>query len=117
MKIMSEKTGKEYSSVEACLAAEKEYDEKIAAEKVKAEKALAVKKEKEEKLALERKADAAKIDEARKAVVEANKAYNKAMNEFLEKYGSYHKTVKYTGKDAVNAWNDFFDSMFDRFWF
>jgi hypothetical protein len=30
MKIISEKTGKEYPNVELCLAAEKEYDDKIA---------------------------------------------------------------------------------------
>ena len=33
MKIMSEKTGKEYPTVELCLAAEKEYDDKLAKEK------------------------------------------------------------------------------------
>ena len=47
MKIISEKTGKEYNSVELCLAAEKEYDERIAkekAEKEAKEKALTVKK-------------------------------------------------------------------------
>ena len=30
MKIMSEKTGKTYATVEECIAAEKAYDEKVA---------------------------------------------------------------------------------------
>ena len=48
MKIMSEKTGKEYPTVELCLAAEKEYDDKLAKEKEEKEakeQALVAKKE------------------------------------------------------------------------
>ena len=35
MKIYSEKTNKEYKSVDECLAAEKEFDDKLALEKAK----------------------------------------------------------------------------------
>ena len=116
MKIYSEKTGKEYPNVELCLAAEKEYDDKIAAEqKAKEEKALALKKQ-EEQLANERKADAEKVESARKAMGEATKAYNKAMNDFLKRWGSYHKTYKFEGPAAQEAWNDWMNNFWD-FWF
>ena len=113
MKIMSEKTGKEYSCVEACLADEKKYDEELAAKKAAEEKALAVKKENEEKLAAERKADAEKVEAALQKVIEANKEYREAMNDFLRKHKSYHKSWYYTGEEALKHWNDLFDS----FWF
>ena len=113
MKIMSEKTGKEYKTVEECLAAEKALEEQLAkekAEKEAKEKALVAKKE---AALAERKADAEQVEVARKAMVEANRAYNKAMQDFLKKHGSYHRTWHYTGDEALKAWNDFFDS----FWF
>ena len=75
MKIMSEKTGKEYASVEACLAAEKEYDDAIAAKKAAEEKALAERKAKNEAMVAERKTAAAKDEEKRQALIEAQKAY------------------------------------------
>lgn len=116
MKIISEKTGKEYPNVELCLAAEKAYDEAQAEKKAKEEKALAVKKAQEEKAIAERKVDAEKVEEARKAVIEANKAYNKAMNEFLKKHKSYHYTRHYTGEEAEKAWNDWIENFWDL-WF
>ena len=75
MKIISEKTGKEYNSVELCLADEKAYDERIAQEKAKKEaeaKALAVKKE---TAIAERKEAASKVEEKRQALIAAQKAY------------------------------------------
>ena len=113
MKIMSEKTGKEYSSVEACLAAEKAYDEKIAkekAEKEAKEKALVAKKE---AAIAERKAAAAKVEEKRKALIEAQKAFREELTAFCKQFGAYHYTVK--GGD--DSWFNLFDNFFDNFWF
>jgi hypothetical protein len=112
MKIMSEKTGKEYATVELCLAAEKEYDDKIAAEKAKKEaeeKALTVKRE---TAIAERKEAAAKVEEKRQALVAAQKAYKEELSKFCEKYGAYHYTIK--GGDE--SWFDLFDNFFDHFW-
>ena len=68
MKIYSEKTEKEYATVEECLAAEKEFDEKKAAE----EKALV---ERKEKARATRKADAEKVEEAHKKMVAASRLW------------------------------------------
>ena len=102
MKIYSEKTGKEYATVDACIAAEQEYDEKVAKEK-----------EEKEKAATERKERAAEVEAAYKAVLEANKEYRKKLNEFVDTYGSFHLTVR-TGDD--NPFN-LFDNIFNKFWF
>jgi len=113
MKIMSEKTGKEYSSVELCLAAEKEYDEKVAAAKAKKEaeqKALAVKKE---AAIAERKEAASKVEEKRQALIAAQKAYREELSNFCSKYGAYHYTIK--GGDE--SWFNLFDDFWNRFWF
>ena len=113
MKIMSEKTGKEYPSVELCLAAEKEYDEKIEKEKAAKEakeKALVAKKE---AALAERKEAAAKVEEKRKALIEAQKAYREELSKFCSKWGAYHYTVK--GGDE--SWFNLFDNFFDNFWF
>ena len=112
MKIFSEKTNKEYKTVEECVKAEKEFDEKIAAEKAAKEKALAEKKAKEEKALVTRKADAEKVEAARKAAIEANKAYHDELTKFCDKWGAYHRTFKVDG-NLNDLWNDFFDS----FWF
>ena len=113
MKIVSEKTGKEYNSVELCLAAEKEYDERIAkekAEKEAKEKALVAKKE---AAIAERKEAASKVEEKRQALIEAQKAYKEELSKFCGKYGAYHYTVK--GGD--DSWFNLFDNFFDNFWF
>ena len=113
MKIMSEKTGKEYPNVELCLAAEKEYDEQIAKEKEEKEKAFAVRKEKQEKALAERKEAAAIVEEKRQNLVAAQKAYREELSKFCDKYGAYHYTVK--GVD--DSWFNLFDNFFDHFWF
>ena len=112
MKIFSEKTNKEYKTVEECVKAEKEFDERVAAEKAAKEKALAEKKAKEEKALVTRKVDAEKVDAARKAAIEANKAYHDELAKFCDKWGAYHRTFKVDG-NLNDLWNDFFDS----FWF
>ena len=113
MKIVSEKTNKEYVSVEECLAAEKAYDEQITAKKAAEEKALVAKKEAKEKALAERKAAAAVVEEKRKTLMEAQKAYREELSKFCDKYGAYHYTVK-GGDDSIF---DLFNRFFDDLWF
>lgn len=114
MRIFSEKTNKEYATVEECVQAEKEYDAKVAEEKAKRETALAERKAQEEKAIATRKADADKVETARKKMVEASKAYHEELAKFCEKHGSYHRTYYgRPGTDLTSLFNDFFDS----FWF
>lgn len=112
MKIISEKTGKEYATVEECVKAEEEFDKVVAEKKAAEEKALAEVKAKKEALAATRKERAKEVEDAFKAILEAQKHYNEVKNKFLEDYGSFHMTVK-TGDG--NPF-DFFNSFFDRFW-
>lgn len=112
MRIFSDITNKEYSTVEECVKAEEAYEKGM---KAKQEKALALakeKKEKEEKALATRKADAEKVEEARKTMVEANKAYHKALADFCTKHGSYHRSYHFDGD-----WNDLWDNFFNSFWF
>ena len=112
MKILSEKTNKYYSTVDECIAAEKEYDEKIAREKAQKEaeeKALVVKKE---AAIAERKEAASKVEEKRQALITAQKAYREELSKFCDKYGAYHFTVKTDGDSMFNL----FDNLFDHFW-
>ena len=111
MKIYSEKTNKEYATVEECLKAEEVFDKAEAEKKAAKEKALAEKKAKEEKLVVERKEAADKVEAARKTMIEANKAYRDALASFCADYGSYHFTVK-----PGEALSDFWSSIWDNFW-
>lgn len=74
----------------------------------KAEKALTQKNDEEAKKKAERKADADKVQTAYDKVVEDCKEYNKLVNEFVKKYGSYHKTI-----DTPIKFGDIFDSFWD----
>ncbi len=112
MKIISEKTGKEYSSVDECLAAEKEFEDAIAAKKAAEEKRIEDEKARVAKLNEERKARAAEVEEAYKAVLEANKAYRELLDKFVKDYGSFHMTLK-TGD--LNPFDNF--SHLFNFWF
>ena len=112
MKIYSEKTNKEYATVEDCLVAEKEYDDAIAEKKAKEEKALAEAKAKREELVAARKERATEVEDAYKAVLEAQKVYRQKLDAFVKDYGSFHMTVK-TGDG--NPF-DLFNGFFDRFW-
>lgn len=102
MKIYSEKTGKEYATVDACIAAEQEYDEKVAKEK-----------EEKEKAAAERKERAAEVEAAAQKVIEAKKEYQKVLDAFLKDYGNYHLTIHGADKDLCNL----FDNVLNKFWF
>ena len=98
MKIYSEKTNKEYATVDECLAAEKEFDE-----------ALAAKKAAQELRATQRKERAAEVEDAYKAVLEAEKVYREKLNAFVEDYGSFHMTVKTGEGNPFNALERLFD--------
>lgn len=73
----------------------------------RAEKALVQKNDEETKKKAERKADADKVQAAYDKVIEDCKEYNKLVNEFVKKYGSYHKTINTPIK---------FSDVFDSFW-
>ena len=73
----------------------------------KAEKTLVQKNDEEAKKKAERKADADKVQAAYDKVIEDCKEYNKLVNEFVKKYGSYHKTINTPIK---------FSDVFDSFW-
>lgn len=73
----------------------------------KAEKSLVQKNDEEAKKKAERKADADKVQAAYDKVIENCKEYNKLVNEFVKKYGSYHKTINTPIK---------FSDVFDSFW-
>ena len=113
MKILSEKTGKYYQTVEECLKAEKEFDEKVAAEKAAREKALAEVKAKKEAEIAERKADAEKVEQARQNLIKAKKEYLNVLGDFNEKHGAYHFSIKMDNKDI----DDIFSNIIDTFWF
>lgn len=91
MKYYSELTKKVYDSVEDVEKAEAE-----------------LRKEEEVKeAAKQERADAAKkVEEAFKEASEANKRAKELLDEFLKKYGSFHKT--YT-KGVLNPFSDWFD--------
>ena len=111
MKIYSEKTNKEYASVEDCLAAEKEYDEAMEAKKAAEEKALAERKAKQETEIAERKADANEVEAARQELIAAQKKYHETLAKFCQKHGAYHYTIK-----PGEGIHDLFSSVFDSFW-
>ena len=83
MRIFSEKTGKEYKTVEECVAAEKEFDEAVAKEEAR-----------KENLAKERKARAKEVEDAMKAVYEARKVYQEKADAFKRDYGGFHMTIR-----------------------
>ena len=100
MKIYSEKTNKEYQTVEECLEAEKAFDE-----------AAAVEQAKKKALANERKADADKVETKRQAAIEAQKEYRKELAAFCEKHGAYHYSIK-----PGEGYQALFSHIFDNFW-
>lgn len=82
MKYYSEITKKIYDSDIECQKEEARVKgEQIAAEKREAEKKQA------------RAADAKIVEDAHKTMVEAQDAYEKAVADFVKKYGSYHFTA------------------------
>ena len=110
MKILSEKTGKEYASVEDCLMAEEKWEAEQAAKKAAEEKALAEAKAKKEAAVAERKAEAEKVEAARQEVVKAQEHYHEVLSNFCKKYGAYHYTLK-PGETFQNIWADLFNNI------
>lgn len=99
MKILSEKTNKEYASVEECLAAEEEFDKQVALEKAK-----------KEELANTRKERAKEVEDAYKAILEAQKHYRDLLNAFVKDYGSFHMTLHTGDGNPFDLFNRFFDN-------
>ena len=99
MRYYSDVTKKLYESESEALEAEK------AQEAARAEAA-----DKAAKLAEARKADAKQVEDAYRAVIEAQTNYNKLRREFIDKYGSFHMT--FSTKDG-----DLFTNLFDRFFY
>lgn len=99
MKIISEKTGKSYSTVDECLAAEKDYEielqKKVEAEKAKAET---------------RAARAKEVTDALKTLTDARKAYQEKVAAFCKDFGSFHCTL--TSKDIPNTFSEVFENLF-----
>ena len=92
MKFYSEKLNKLFDSQAECEKAEFQAKEQENREKILAERKAAELKAQKEKEAAERKAMAAQVEEARKNMVTAQKAYREAIDAFTKKYGSYHYT-------------------------
>ena len=103
MKYYSTELQQTFDTEKECLAAEREYQKKVALEK----------KEKEAKAA-ERKARATEVEDARKAMVEAQSKYREALESFCQQYGTYHQSL--TGEDAKKAIPSLFD-IFNPFIF
>ena len=99
MKIFSEKTKKCYPTVEACMAAEEEFD--IEQARIAEER---------KKLAEARKERAKEVEEAYKEAMEAQKKFYELRNQFVKDYGSFHMTVRNT--QSMPSFMDDFFSMF-----
>lgn len=93
MKYYSEKLNKVFNTERECMDAEFKAKEQENLEKIAKEKALREEKEKKEALAAERKEMAEKVETARKAYLEAQKAYRTELEAFCKKYGTYHYTI------------------------
>ncbi len=83
MKFYSESLNKMFDSADACAEAESTH-----------EKALAEAEAKKKALADERANRAKEVEEAYKVAVDAKKAYNEKLQDFLKDYGSFHCTFK-----------------------
>ena len=110
MKYYGERTNKLYDTEKECMEAEFKAKEKENLEKIEKERALAVAKEKKEKEIAERKALAAEVDTARKALTEAQKAYRDKLTTFVNKYHTYHYST--SDPDEVPTLFDIFDKIF-----
>lgn len=93
MKIMSEKTGKYYNSVEECLEAEKEF-----------EKEQRAKVERENQMKAERNARANQVRIAYDKYMECYKRYVKLLAEYAEDYHSYN--IDYPNKKSYKSFNN-----------
>lgn len=106
MKYYSEKLNKVFNTERECMDAEFKAKEQENLARIQKEKEARELKEKKEKEVAERKEMAEKVETARKAYLEAQKAYRTELEAFCQKYGTYHYTVS----DA-----DEIPSLFDAF--
>ena len=97
MRIFSEKTNKEYATVEECQKAEKDFDTQ-----------KKVQEEKKAKLAENRKARAKEVEDAFQAIKDAEKKYVRLRNDFVKDYGSFHMTFSNSDLDS----DELFDTIF-----
>lgn len=98
MYIYSEKTKKKYDTVDACVEAEKEFDEQL--ERARLEK---------EKLASERATRAKEVEDAYQKIVDARKEYDAVLDKFVADYGSFHFTVHNGDMNPFSLLDWFFD--------
>lgn len=110
IKVFSDKTNKYYNSVAEAEKAEFELKEQENRDKILAERKAAELKEKREKEAAERKEMANAVEDARKAMVAAQKVYKEKLEAFCKKYHSYHYSS--TSIDDIPT---LFDSIFSWF--
>lgn len=96
MRYYSDVTSKLYDSPEALAEAEAA---------VKAEQARV--QAEQEKKANERKERAAVVEQARQAMVEAQKNYRVALENFCKDYGNYHYSLK--ARDLPSLFDNFFN--------
>lgn len=114
MRYYSEVTKNFYDTEKACLEAEFKVKEEQNREKIKRERAEREAKEKQEQLAATRKARAAEVEEARKAMNAAQSKYREVLEAFVRDYKTYHLSL--TGEDAKNVVPTLFD-IFNPFLF
>ena len=114
----SDRTKQFYNTAEECEKAEFEAKEAENREKIRKEREIAYQKEQREKKeaeekakAAERKEDAAKVEAAQKAMVEAQNAYRKEIDNFCKKWKSYHFSTS-----DVKEIPTLFNSVFSDFW-
>ena len=110
MKYYSEKLNKFYDTADACQRAEFEAKEKENIEKIKKERELALAKEQKEKELIARKEAATKVETARKAYLEAQKAYRTELESFCKTYGTYHYSTD--NADEIPSLFDWFGNFF-----
>ena len=96
MKYYSETLNKVFENEKDCLNAEKEYKAKVEAEE----------KHKKE-LADSRKIRAKEVEDAYKAVIDAQKHYYELKNQFVKDFGSFHMTFS-TTDDFHSLFSDLF---------
>lgn len=89
----SDRLNRFFDTLEEANKAEFKAKEQENLEKIQKEKSLREEKERKEALAAERKAAAMKVEEARKEMEAADKAFKDALSAFIDKYGAYHFTT------------------------
>lgn len=104
MRIISDLTKKEYSTVEECEQAEKEFLE-----------AKRVEEEKKKELAEQRKVRATEVEDAMKAIKDAEDHYYELLNAFIKDYGSYHYSSRSVDDVPVKSMFSLFKPFEDFF--